>query len=137
MRVLIIHRDTSIRSALSATLEFEGYLAYGSRDLSRGLRMLLYLPTPSIVLLDAGVPHEATSVFLSSLGMRAQLYSPHRFVLLTTVPEVLSPAVRRTLMTLDIPVIAEPFRLEELLETLAHIARQIDEEYSIVAKRVG
>jgi DNA-binding response OmpR family regulator len=137
MRILIIHRDTVIRSALCDTLEFEGYTAHGSGDLYRGLRLLRYLPTPSIVLLDAGIPHEATSLFLSSLSMTAQRHTPHRFVLLTTMPEFLSPAVRQNLSKLDIPIIAEPFKLDEFLETLAGLARQIKEEWATAARRVG
>lgn len=132
LAVLVAHRDADMREALRMLLEDAGYAVRLSADPDAALAAARELTEAAIVLFEIEPAGVAGSGFLELALLRAAEreagHAPPRlaFVALTTWPEQLPRTLKRLLRTLDVPLVAEPFELDELLRVVATAADRSD-----------
>jgi hypothetical protein len=68
--------------------------------------------------------HHAEGEFFGHLMAEPELAQRHRFVLLSTIPELLSDDVDATLRAMDVTVVPLPCRIPDLLVTVAQVAER-------------
>src|SRR5579884_242849 len=117
--VLIVEDEAAVRQALRLVLEEAGYPTQEVEDGLDGLQILWTCPDAKIVLLDHFLPHmnaEQLLVLVSDAGDRLRR---HQYIEVTGGGDRLSPACRKLLSSLEIPLVAKPFDIETLLAAVA------------------
>lgn len=123
--VLIVDDDDMIRETLRVILEDIGYVVAEAAEGLSALSQLNGSPYRQVVLLDNMMPGLDANELLAALETnctRAGAAWRHAFILMTASPRRLSSALVARLARLDAPVIAKPFDLVDLLETVARLA---------------
>lgn len=125
--ILIVDDDQEIRDTLRMALEDEGYEVYEAEDGAEALELLRQSRIPLVVVLDLRMPRLTGDKLLQRVNRRKHLPAKHTFLLVTANRESLSPMSRRLLQQMDIPVVAKPFDLNDLLDLVAHAADTLSE----------
>lgn len=123
--VLIVDDDDMIRETLRMILEGAGYVVAEAAEGLSALSQLNGSPYRQVVLLDNRMPGLDANELLEALETnhtRAGADWRHAFILITASPKRLSSALVARLARLGAPVIAKPFDLVDLLETIARLA---------------
>lgn len=120
--ILIVDDDQDIRETLRLALEDEGYEVYEAEDGAEALNMLRKSAQPFVVVLDLRMPRLTGDALLRRVSKKEHLPAQHTFLLVTANHELLSPVSMRLLERMDVPVVAKPFDLNNLLDLVARAA---------------
>jgi hypothetical protein len=123
--VFVIHPQPDTRAALCQMLEHEGYVVYEAADLHAALSLPTLYLAHGVVLFEQDGRGLMRQDVLSGLEANPRLLKWHRYVCLTTAPDRLSLPVRNALVVLEIPVLAEPFDMDDLLATVAQASERL------------
>jgi CheY-like chemotaxis protein len=121
---MVLDEDAGIRQALSLVLDDAGYevLSVGDADVAAAL--LRRSRDCVVVLFDVpGVRHagrENPEAF-ARVAAEPSLAARHAFICMTTSVQGLPPSLRLLLLSRGIPVLAKPFDIELLLQTVAQV----------------
>lgn len=134
LAAIVAHRDGDMRAALCMLLEHAGYEVRIAADPDVGLEVARAHAEPAVVLFEIEPTRQAGGGFLELALLRAA--SPNAdprpprlaFVALTTWPERLPRPLMRLLRRLDVPLVAEPFELDDLLHVIATAAGRCGDE---------
>lgn len=120
--ILVVDDDQEIRETLRQALEDEGYEVYEAEDGAEALDILRQSVQPFVVVLDLRMPRLTGDALLRRVSRKEHLPAQHTFLLVTANHELLSPVSLRLLERMDVPVVAKPFDLDQLLDLVAHAA---------------
>ena len=124
--VLIVDDDGDTRLALRMMLEDAGYAVDESGDGGDALARLRARSGGVVVLLDYRMPGLDGAAVLAALDEGAA--DRHVFLLMTASPQRVAPDLAIQLARLDVPVVAKPFEMDELLATVARAADRLPPE---------
>lgn len=116
---LVVERDADLRATLEEVPGCEGYRSMGVEDAATARDLLRASARPLVVLVSEGGPGLASDgvALLEDAGRLPR----HAYLLLSTrpaaAPVVVNPHTRRV-----VPVVAEPFELDELLDAIGEAA---------------
>ncbi len=123
---LVVEDDLETRGAIASTLEEGGYLVAEAPDGRAALEVLRVSPYSLVALLDYWMPRVDGADVLEAVARDPLLASRHAYIIVTATPELLPPAFAALLRQLDVPVVAKPFDMDELLAVVAQAARRLE-----------
>lgn len=112
--VLVVEDDADLRALLEAALSSAGWTVVGADDGARALTMFGQLEHCAAVVLDLLMPGMGGRVFLDELRRTEKG---------ADVPVVVATGRRNAWVPDASAVLRKPFDVEQLLTTLAHVAR--------------
>lgn len=130
MPVIVAHRDEDVRITLRMLLEDAGYSVLIAAEHEAALEAARDLVESAVVIFEMEPLGQAGAGFLELallLAARRDAGNPTpqcAFVALTTSPERLARPLARLMRSLDMPLIAEPFEMDDLLRTISLAASQ-------------
>lgn len=110
---------------LSQLLEWEGYTVYLAPDGAPALKRLREHPCGMIVLLDMNMPGKDGAEVLREVVADTLLAQRNVFVVMTAQAEFLPFTLTAWLAQLEIPLIAKPFTITEIVDVVAQAAQQL------------
>jgi len=116
--VCVIENDEATRYALRMLLEDTGYTVIEATDGQAGYRLLCESDMRLIVVLDHKMPRMDGCDLLDLVEHDQTLRTQHTFIFVTASPEGLGEDCDETLSELDVPVVAKPFSVEEVLDAV-------------------
>lgn len=121
--VLIIHEDDDIRDMLVMLMEEAGHTVRAAADNAAGLRELAECP-PCVVLFQREWQRNDRLGILGLLvaAGRTDCAAAHQFVLLSVAPSAIPDPLAELVIRYAVPVIAEPFDMDELLRAVERAA---------------
>ncbi|HEX8997492.1 MAG TPA: response regulator [Ktedonobacterales bacterium] len=123
--ILLVDDDQDIRTTLRVALEEEGYEVEEAEDGLEALDLLRHSLQPLVVILDLRMPRLTGDALLRRVDRKEHLPAQHTYVLVTANRELLSSVSLRLLQRMDVPVIAKPFDLDDLLDHVAQAERTL------------
>ena len=128
--VLIVNRDTRMRSALRSILEGANYLVMEAADTDSALLTLHESERCMVVLFDLALFNNtltgADSVtLLGAASHDASLADQHAFVVISPTPESVEIVFGSLLTRIGAPILAEPVHPEELRRAIADAERRL------------
>jgi len=128
-RILIADDDPFIREALTLILRDEGYETQEASSGVETFDTLVLSPVPLLVLLDLVMPRMSGFEVLAQVARSELLVTRHRYIVFSARPYVQAAQIgshfTALLERLDIPFVAKPFDLDDLLRivrtTYAHL----------------
>lgn len=126
--VLIVNCDPAARKELRQPLESAGYPVVEADDVDDGLAMLrtsegAMVTLFNVTLFDNIIRGADGIAFLGAASYDARHGRKHAFVVVTPTPDQLQAALGRLLAHLSIPVLAEPFSADELVNAVDQATR--------------
>lgn len=123
--VLVVEDDEETRAVMGTALEDAGYVVAEASDGLGALEVLRVSPYPMVVLLDYWMPRVGGAKVIETVAEDATLAGRHAYILVTATPEILPPAFTMQLAKLDVPVIAKPFEIDTLLDTVRQASARL------------
>src|SRR5260370_27017794 len=120
--VFVVDDDPWMRAVLRSALEAEDHAVLEAADGVSALQELRASPWQLVVLLDLRMPHLDGAGVLGTVTGDRVLAERHRYLLLTSNPLPLPPALGTLLACLNVPVVSKPFDVDSLLDVVAHLA---------------
>lgn len=127
VRVLIIESNTALQESTRWLLEDAGHEVMTVGTARAGLRILTDTPGRWVVLLDHYVPRTDGLAVLRRVEVEPALQR-HAYIIVTTQPERYSVEERAALSRLQVPIVAKPYDLDDVLTAVAQAARGITGE---------
>jgi CheY-like chemotaxis protein len=126
--VLIVNSDPAAREKLRQPLESAGYPILEADDVEDGLAMLHTSEGAIVTLFKVALFNNIISgtdgiAFLGAARYDARHGRKHAFVVVTPTPDQLQAALGRLLAHLSIPVLAEPFSADDLVNAVDQATR--------------
>jgi CheY-like chemotaxis protein len=126
--VLIVNSDPAAREKLRQPLESAGYSILEADDVEDGLAMLHTSEGAMVTLFKVALFNNIISgtdgiAFLGAARYDARHGRKHAFVVVTPTPDQLQAALGRLLAHLSIPVLAEPFSADDLVNAVDQATR--------------
>ena len=126
--VLIVNSDPAARKKLRQPLESAGYPILEADDVEDGLAMLRTSEGVMVTLFKVALFNNIISgtdgiAFLGAAKYDARHGRKHAFVVVTPTPDQLQAALGRLLAHLSIPVLAEPFSADDLVNAVDQATR--------------
>ena len=126
--VLIVNSDPAAREKLRQPLESAGYSILEADDVEDGLAMLHTSEGAMVTLFKVALFNNIISgtdgiAFLGATRYDARHGRKHAFVVVTPTPDQLQAALGRLLAHLSIPVLAEPFSADDLVNAVDQATR--------------
>jgi CheY-like chemotaxis protein len=126
--VLIVNSDPAAREKLRQPLESAGYPILEADDVEDGLAMLHTSEGAMVTLFKVALFNNIISgtdgiAFLGAARYDARHGRKHAFVVVTPTPDQLQAALGRLLAHLSIPVLAEPFSADDLVNAVDQATR--------------
>lgn len=123
--VCIVDDDEDIRLSLRLLLEDAGYTVFEAADGRAALDLLRRSEDCTVVLLDMVMPSGSGLDVLRAVAADDALAAKHALVLVTATPNVQDHEARRLLDRLRVPVVAKPFDIDHLHETVVRAAERV------------
>jgi len=120
--ILIVEDDPIVCETMRDLLQAAGHDVAVAADGMRGLEILRTVPRRFVVLLDLMMPRKSGFDVLSDVVENQELARRHAFVLVTANAGLLPPlrvAERMGALHMAVPVLAKPFRRDDLLQVVA------------------
>lgn len=126
--ILIVNSDSAARKNLRQPLESAGYPTLEADNVEDGLALLRTSESAMVTLFKVALFNNVISgtdgiAFLGAARYDARHGRKHAFVVVTPTPDQLNAALGRLLAHLSIPVLAEPFGADELLNAIDQATR--------------
>ena len=120
--VLVVDDDQATRDMLRLLLEDAGYAVLEAIDGESALAALRAANQGLVVLLDYRMPRMSGLDVLCVVARDAGLARRHAYVLVTVSPRLCEEHLKALAGVLQVPLIAKPFKMNVLLETVAQSA---------------
>lgn len=117
--ILVVDDDIAIRETLRLVLEDEGYQVIEARDGQTALHILRERVHPLVVLLDQVMPVLDGAGVLRAAAADPAIAGAHAFILVTASSAALDAGLEQEAGSLLAGVVAKPFDLDALLQTIA------------------
>lgn len=122
--ILVVNNDPNTRRKMRQSLEVGGYTVVEAEDTDSGLAILRSSAGGMVVLFSVVLFNNIMAgtdgvSFLGAAAGDARLAHRHAFVIVTPTPEQVEAALGRLLDHLSVPIIAEPFDANHLLDAVA------------------
>ena len=124
-QVLVVDDDTGIRETIRLILEGAGYAVTEARDGAEALERLRAGTARYVVLLDYTLPRLDGPTLLRALEADPAVAGRHVAALVSARREVDEPDLRDLCARLGAPIIPKPFEMDDLLDTVAALARRL------------
>ena len=125
VQTLVVDDDRDTREVLRVVLEDSGYAVAEAADGIETLESLRTNSAAMVVLLDLDLPRLDGIGVLEAVAQDARLAARHAFVLLTAVQHSRYQMAEDICARLAVPLVLKPFDLDELLDTVAMLARRL------------
>lgn len=125
IRILVVDDDLAIREMLHIMLAYTGYDVLEVPDGTKALEIIHSSPEPLVVLLDLMMPTQSGLDVLYSVERNAELACRHGFILFSASREIETLSSEPIVHRLDIPLIAKPFDMHTLLDTIETVFRRL------------
>jgi DNA-binding response OmpR family regulator len=125
IRILVVDDDLAIREMLHIMLTYTGYDVLEVPDGTKALEIIHTSPEPLVVLLDLRMPTQSGLDVLYSVERDAELAGRHGFILFSAGREIETLSSEPIVHRLDIPLIAKPFDMHTLLDTIETVFRRL------------
>jgi CheY-like chemotaxis protein len=123
--ILVVDDDEGIRETLNLLLEDIGYQTSEAQDGIQALEMLRTASPGVIVILDYAMPRLNAMGVLQEVARDANLARHHGYIMITARRDVSDPNLLALCSTLQVPIIAKPFELNELLTAVTEVSQRI------------
>jgi CheY-like chemotaxis protein len=123
--VLVVDDDAGIRETMRLMLEGASYAVTEAHDGVEALERLRAGAARYVVLLDYTLPHLDGPTLLRTLEADPALAGHHAAALVSARREVDEPELRDLCARLGVPILPKPFEMDELLDTVAALARRL------------
>jgi CheY-like chemotaxis protein len=123
--ILVVDDDFSIRETLKMVLEEDGYTVVEMAEGGAALAYLRQHNDPMVVLLDHVMPGMDGAQTLRAVAQDEHLAHTHAYILLTASARNVVSSLLSPLGDLAVAVVAKPFDLDELLNTVARACREL------------
>jgi CheY-like chemotaxis protein len=124
-QVLVVDDDAGIRETIRLILEASGYAVAEAHDGAEALERLRAGTVRYVVVLDYTLPHLDGPTLLRTLEADPALAGRHAAALVSARREVDEPELRDLCARLGVPILPKPFEMDELLDTVAALARRL------------
>jgi two-component system OmpR family response regulator len=118
VRVLIVDDDAALRRMVSMVLQDAEWEYIEARNGMEALAALRSSPGHLIVLLDWKMPEMSGEEVLEVVAATPELALRHAYVLITANAAAITAHLEDLLNRLDVPTVAKPFSIRELLSTV-------------------
>lgn len=122
--VLIVDDDQAIRETIRLVLEDTDHHVMEVSDGEQALHLLHESRVPLVVLLDLLMPKVSGIEFLNIVNADPHLKASHAIVLMTANRASLLQEVGPLLQEMHVEVIAKPFDIDRLLETVERASQR-------------
>lgn len=123
--VAVIEDDGAIRETLRTLLEDAGYSVIEAKDGQAGYDLLRQNEKRLIALIDHKMPRMDGCDLLQLVEHDASLRARHTFIFVTASPKRAEEDCGDTLEELEVPMVAKPFHIDEVLDAVAEAAGRI------------
>jgi CheY-like chemotaxis protein len=128
--VLVVNNDPIARKYMRQALEDAGYDVMEAGDTESGLSALRMSEHGMVVIFNLVLFNYVMTgtddiAFLGAAASDRQLAANHGFVIVTPTSEQLKIALGRLIDRLSIPIVAEPFTTNDLLDAVAIAERHL------------
>jgi CheY-like chemotaxis protein len=123
--VLVADDDPAVREMLHWVLQESGYGVCDAGDGVQALALLYANRQPLVVLLDYWMPRMTGGEVLRTVAGDPRVADRHAFVLMTSDPDGLPPALCALAAQRGIPIVAKPFELVTLLGVVAQATQRL------------
>lgn len=103
-------------------LEEAGYTVYEAADGQMALSVLRSSERCMVVLVDQLMPRLEGTDFVRIATQESETLTRHRYVLMTASPRLLAAESLAELAAVEVPVLAKPFNLDDVLALVARAA---------------
>jgi two-component system chemotaxis response regulator CheY len=124
-RVLVIDDDSDTTAAVHWVLEDAGYVVLEAADGTAALDVLHASPDGLVVLFDYRMPRLDGEKLMALAEREQMLVQRHSFVCMTASPTFLPPTLSALLARYDVPLLAKPFGIDELLAVIGQVAQRL------------
>lgn len=125
VRILVVDDDLAIREMLHIMLEYSGYQVTEAADGAEALEIIQSSSEPLVVLLDVMIPDVTGLDVLQAVERSPHLSTRHGYILVTASREIESLATEAVVQKLSVPLVAKPFDMSYLLDTVERVIRRI------------
>ncbi len=105
--------------------EAEGYVVLKAQNGIEALNVMRSTTQPLVVLLDLQMPQLGGAGVLGAVTADKKLTTRNRYLLMTGHSRNLPAALANLLVALHVPVLAKPFKVDQLLEMVAQAVRTL------------
>jgi CheY-like chemotaxis protein len=123
--VLVVDDDRNLRRLVAVALEAEGYDVLKAQNGIEALNVMCTTMQPLVVLLDLQMPQLGGAGVLGAVTADKRLTTRNRYMLMTGNSRNLPVALANLLVSLRVPVLAKPFKVDQLLEMVAQSVRTL------------
>lgn len=123
--VAVIEDDGAIRETLRTLLEDAGYSVIEAKDGQAGYDLLRQHDKRLIALIDHKMPRMDGCDLLHLVEHDEILRARHTFIFVTASPKRAVEDCGDTLEELEIPMVAKPFHIDEVLDAVADAATRL------------
>lgn len=120
--VLVVDDNQDIRETVRLALEDEGYFVLEAGDGLSALTLLRESPLRLVVLLDHLMPGVDGIATLDMIGRDERLAHRHAYLMMTANSAIESPEIVTPDAEVEVPLVAKPFDIDELLSAVEHAA---------------
>jgi CheY-like chemotaxis protein len=117
--VLVVDDDRNLRRLVAVALEAEGYAVLKAQNGIEALDLLGTASQPLLVLLDLQMPQLGGAGVLGEVTADKKMTTRNRYLLMTGHARNLPLALANLLILLQVPVLAKPFKVDQLVEMVA------------------
>jgi CheY-like chemotaxis protein len=117
--VLVVDDDRNLLRLVAVALEAEGYVVLKAQNGIEALNLLGTASQPLLVLLDLQMPQLGGAGVLGEVTADKKLTTRNRYLLMTGYSSNLPVALANLLILLHVPVLAKPFKVDQLVEMVA------------------
>jgi two-component system, chemotaxis family, chemotaxis protein CheY len=126
--VLVIDDDSATRKMVRFILEDAEYVVLEAADTTTALDLLHTSPVGVVVLFDYRMPRSGGAELLALAEREHGLADRHTFVCMTASAHDLPPTLSALLSRYDVPLVAKPFHIDELLAAIAQAEHRLTSE---------
>jgi CheY-like chemotaxis protein len=125
-RVLVVEFDEATRDTLHEMLAYAGHDVVAATMDPASLTCLAACPDRLVVLCsNKHADHHLSASFFAHVAVDARLATQHQYILLSSNPATIPPALATHLTQLGAPVIPKPFDMDALLAAVAMAAERL------------
>jgi DNA-binding NtrC family response regulator len=134
--VLVADGDDGIREAIQMALEYEGHDVLTAANGTLALGALWASRRPLVVLVNERLSDiGGLAILRMAAEDRIGLLARHSYALMSTHPHGLSITERNSLTQRGIPILPQPFELDDLLKTALRLDRRLRLVHHVAALR--
>ncbi len=125
--VIIFERDITFCDVLAEALCDGGYEVLAEVDLKDAALQILHhqFPGAVVVVSNAFADHHLTAALFAGVSADTELCSRHRYILLSTNPHALPPALAADVSRVHATILPKPMDLDAFLQAVKHATKSL------------